>query len=212
VQGCELEGQTTAAVRVLHGANPTITGTNVRDATGAGLEFDERAHGLFEDGEVTGCSGPLVKISGGAHPRLVRCRLSGGGDDGLVVKGDGGATVVDTEVREMARHGVSVASGTVALRSCKLLANRRAGASLGTKAEMELERCEVGGNGSHGLMLLGASRAKLIACKVTGNHKEGVSVDDGSAVTARDNDLRGNDGGSWSVGPGCTVESHGNVD
>ena len=68
VQGCTISGQSEAGARVQQGANPTFTRTTVQHVTGVGLWFEGRAHGLFEDGEVSGCSGALVQIAGGAHP------------------------------------------------------------------------------------------------------------------------------------------------
>lgn len=212
VQACELNNQSEAGVKVQTGANPTFTRVRVRDASGVGLHFDGRAHGLFEDGEVSSCSGALVHITGGATPRLLRCQFHSGGDDGLVVKGDGGATLVDSIIRDMARNGINASGGSFSLRSCRIVNNRRSGVTVSAKAEVELERCDVDSNGGHGVALLGASRARLAATKVTANRKEGVSVDDGSTVTATESDLRGNQGGSWAVSPGCHVDARGNLD
>lgn len=212
VQSCEVNNQSEAGVKVSQGANPTFTSTRVRDASGVGLLFDGRAHGLFEDGEVSACSGPLVQITGGAHPRLLRCQFHAGGDDGLVVKGDGGATLANSVIRDMARNGVNASGGSFSLRSCRIASNRRAGVTLSAKAEVELEGCDIETNGTHGIMLLGGSRARLTGSKVTANRKEGVQVDDGSTVTCTESDLRGNQGGSWSVSPGCHVESRGNLE
>jgi len=154
---------------------------------------------------ITGCeiTGGYVRTSGSARPVLRECRIHDTGLVGLHLGGDSAAVVEDTQVIDIAGHGVVVRNGAhPTLRRVSIAQTAKHGIWVSDSAAGVYENCGIAKSGVAAVAISGTARPMLRNCRIADSGAEGVIITDNAGT--RDDDLE--DGAAGLVLHACRIE------
>ncbi|MFI6133946.1 right-handed parallel beta-helix repeat-containing protein [Micromonospora sp. NPDC051141] len=169
---CTVSGGRTG-VLVRTGADPVLDDSTVADCREYGVQCVDGGLGTVRGCTVESCGEAAVRVAG-ARLVLTDSRLRGG-PYGVIVAGDGQATLTSCEIGSAARAGVVVeAAGDLDLRHSRVSGGDLVGVRFAPGSRGTLARSEVVDNGTDGVLLETREPVDLTGATITGNRREQI--------------------------------------
>jgi F-box protein 11 len=191
---CDISSEGQAAVAISGPqARPVLRQCKVHDCPGTAVQIDNKAGGRLENCEVSGNTGPGVKIGEGCSTVLRRCRIHDGWAGGVLLTKTGAARLEDCDIYRNAGSGVEIRSGAdPTLRGCKIYDGKLAGVLIkdgfGT-----FQDCSISNNRQSGVIIRDGSNPTFKQqCKISDNKGFGVSLHSGGKALLDDCEIYGN--------------------
>jgi len=109
-EDCDIAGNA-RGLFITRSGNPLLKRCTIRECQ-FGVGASEKAKGIFEDCRITGNLYAGVSSRGGAHPRLIRCQVTGNRDVGVWVYEKAMATVEGCDLSGNARGPFTIEAGS----------------------------------------------------------------------------------------------------
>lgn len=149
----------------------------------------------MDDCDITSRSLSCVEIRNDADPRLRRCRIHNGKNNGVMFCANGQGTLEDCDIFGHALCGVVVKEGgNPTIRCCRIQDNKRAGVLVCENGRGVLEENDIFGNAQHGVEIREGGNPILRHNRIHDNKLSGVDVHTNERGRLEDNDIISNAG------------------
>jgi len=172
IRGCTLDNNRVAGVYVDDG-EPTIAECRISGGQLFGIRAPEGTV-LIEDCDIRESKYGGVSSDAKAEITMRKCRITGGGRDGLRLFGE--AKVYQTKLDDHKNDGVLVARlGDVLLRDCTITNSGRMGGYIAGTAK--IEGCTISGQKDNGIEVASkGGNARIVRTQVSEGGKTGIAV------------------------------------
>lgn len=147
LEDCQIISQALACVN-MHGAatRPILRRLVLRNPLERALVVYDRTQALIEECDIQGGTYP-VRISAGAKPLFIQCRIHDGRFGGVWVAEKGHGTFEDCDIVDNGHHGVVVRQGGyVTMAHCRVQRNGWNAVSVADVSGAKISHCDVRGN------------------------------------------------------------------
>lgn len=195
VEGCAPElnrlrvmTRSASGIEIRAEAHPVVRHSTIDNPAGLAVNILDGARGVFEDCEVVAAGQAGFAISGGAKPRLERCRVHHASGAGLNVTGAG---------------------TSVEAQGCEIYETKGSGVHVSAHAQGQLSACTVHRTSADGLTMDTDAVLSLTDCDIHDVPENGVDLRSRSVLTLNRTAVRrfGRNGlSTWD--PGTRVDAH----
>lgn len=216
IEDCVVESLSLSCVEIRgSGTTPALRRCLLRDGAEGGLLVHDGAQPVVEACRFVGHALVGVAVTGQAtRATLRRCVAENGKEGGFHFYDGAGGVMEGCEAIGNAFAGVQIKTGAAPLlRDCTLRDNRQSGLFVYEDGRGRVEGGRIAGNGRAGVLVQEGGAPEVTGCTITANAYQAVHIVDAtSSGTFRDNDLRGNTRGAWTIAKGAKVERSGNTE